>query len=116
MSEIDFPALFERMAAGKSLRAICAEDGMAESSVRYQITASEELSAQYARARDAQADHYAEKIVDESEKATDAQLGRLKMDAWKWAASKMAPKKYGDKQEIEHSGTVGIRDWLKAAD
>lgn len=33
-------------------------------------------------------------------------LARLKHDAWKWQASKENPKKYGDKIEMEHSGTI----------
>ena len=107
MTDPDFADIFKRMACGKSLRAICAADGLAESSVRYRITADKELAAQYARAREAQADHYAEKIVDEAETATDAALGRLKMDALKWAASKMAPKRYGEKVQAELSGPDG---------
>ena len=31
----------------------------------------------------------------------------LRIDARKWLAGKMAPKKYGDKQQVEHSGPDG---------
>jgi hypothetical protein len=31
----------------------------------------------------------------------------LRIDARKWLAGKMAPKKYGDKQQIEHAGPDG---------
>jgi hypothetical protein len=47
-------------------------------------------------------------IVNEAFTSTDAQLGRLRMDALKWAASKIAPKKYGEKVEVEHAGEVDI--------
>ncbi|OZI26935.1 terminase [Bordetella genomosp. 9] len=73
---------------------------------------------QYARAREAQADKLAEEILsiaddglndtyvdDEGNKRTDHDVvarSRLRVDARKWLASKMAPKKYGDK--IEHVG------------
>ncbi len=98
----DFASIFERMANGKSLRSICAEDGLAESTIRNQITADADLAAHYARARDAQADHYAEKIVDVGSAATNEsyQKDRLHIDALKWAASKMAPKKYGEKVQL----------------
>ena len=32
---------------------------------------------------------------------------RLQIDARKWLIGKMAPKKYGDKQQIEHAGPDG---------
>ncbi len=67
-----------------------------------------ELRDQYVRARAKQADTFAEMILEEARTAKDAQLGRLRMDALKWAASKIAPKKYGDKVEVEHAGEVDI--------
>ena len=32
---------------------------------------------------------------------------RLQIDTRKWLIGKMAPKKYGDKQQLEHSGADG---------
>ena len=32
---------------------------------------------------------------------------RLQIDACKWLIGKMAPKKYDDKQQIEHAGPAG---------
>ena len=31
----------------------------------------------------------------------------IRIDARKWLAGKMAPKKYGDKQQLEHRGPDG---------
>lgn len=99
----------ERLADGESLRTICAEDGMPDrSTVRRWLSQNEEFRGQYAHAREEQADVYAERIVDEAHTATDAAIGRLRMDALKWAASKLAPKRYGDKVQTEHSGEVSI--------
>jgi hypothetical protein len=64
---------------------------------------NEDFRNQYTKARAEQADYYAELIVDESYSSHDAGIGRLRVDALKWAASKMAPKKYGDKIEVETS-------------
>lgn len=100
--------ILKRLAEGESLRAICRDEGLAESTIRLRFRDDPELATQYAHAREAQADHYAEKIVDESHTATDAQIGRLRMDALKWAASKLAPKRYGDKIEHEHKGGVTL--------
>ena len=71
---------------------------------------------QYARAREAQADKMAEDILqiaddgandtytdDKGNVLTDHDVvarSRLRVDARKWLASKMAPKKYGDKVEL----------------
>ena len=60
-----------------------------------------EFSESYARARSRQADTLASKVLDEAMNSHDAQIGRLRIDALKWTASKLAPKKYGDKVEIE---------------
>lgn len=91
----------ERIADGESLRKICADEDMpGRSTVRQWLAKYPEFARQYAHARDQQADVYAERIVEEAETATDAALGRLRMDALKWAASKLAPKKYGDKLAI----------------
>lgn len=93
----------ERLSKGESLRMICEEDAMpSRQSVQRWLAANKAFRVQYAHAREQQAEWYAERIVDDAMTATDAALGRLRMDALKWAASKLAPKKYGDK--IAHVG------------
>ena len=61
---------------------------------------------QYAHAREAQADYYADSIIDiaqECPKVSEAvQRAKLEIDAIKWVAGKLKPKKYGDK--ILHGG------------
>lgn len=44
------------------------------------------------------------------------QRSRLKVDARKWYASKAAPRKYGDKTQLEHSGKVTIEDLICGGD
>jgi hypothetical protein len=34
------------------------------------------------------------------------------VDARKWVASKLLPKKYGDKLDLQHSGAIDVRQWL----
>ena len=80
-----------------------------------------EFQAQYARAREARADYLAEELLEIADDSsgdtiTDkdgntrvdsefAARSRLRVDTRKWLASKMAPRKYGDK--IEHTGADG---------
>lgn len=102
----------EKIANGRSLRSICAEDGMpTKATVCKWLAENQEFSDQYARARENQADYFAEEIIEiadsaEAESAAVAKA-KLQIDARKWAASKIAPKKYGDKQEIDVKSSDG---------
>lgn len=66
---------------------------------------------QYARAREAQAEFYADELIDIADdsgtasKPVDVNRSRLRVDARKWVAAKLLPRKYGDK--MEHSGPKG---------
>jgi hypothetical protein len=72
------------------------------------LDSNQSFKEQYAQARVRQADYYAEMIIDESFGAHDASIGRLRMDALKWASSKIAPKKYGDKIELESNNNQNL--------
>lgn len=67
-----------------------------------------EFSEQYARARDCQADFYADQIVDiadelsETAEASELARAKLQIDSRKWKVARMSPRKYGDKQQIDH--------------
>ena len=99
----------ERMANGESLRSICREIGLLPSTVIMWMNHNKAFFEQYAQARQKQADSYADMILDEAFNSHDAQIGRLRVDALKWVASKLAPKRYGDKVEVEQTGTQKIR-------
>jgi len=110
----------ERLADGESLRSICSGENMPNRATVFRWLAGDPLfSDQYARARDAQADAFADDIVaiaDESRKGVKIvtkangdvetteidmiERARLQVDARKWIASKLKPKKYGDKLEL----------------
>jgi hypothetical protein len=91
-------AICERIANGESLRTICEEDGQPDKATVFRWLASNtEFRDQYAHAREMQAETYADEMVNIADAAKDANLARLQIDARKWKASKLAPKKYGDK-------------------
>ncbi len=124
-----FTEVCDRIANGESLRKVCKAPDMPNKSsfLRWvddaELNAKHNLRDQYARAREALADVYAEETVDIADDSTnDTQKddegreivnhdhiarARLRVDARKWAASKMAPKKYGDKLTNEHTGPDG---------
>lgn len=102
----------EKISGGLSLRAICAEAGMpARGTVYRWLIENADFQDQYARAREKQADYFAEEIIEiaDSAEAESAAVSKAKLqiDARKWAASKIAPKKYGDKQEIDVKSSDG---------
>ena len=103
-----------RIASGESLNAICRDAEMpCYSAVLNELERNPDFVGKYVRAREAQADLFAAQIVEIADNSpiTDSadaiNRARLKMDARKWATSKIAPKKYGDKITQEISGIDG---------
>ena len=97
--------LCERIAKGEALHRICDEQGMPSTSMVYRwLDAHEDFRDKYARAREMQADLMAAQTVTIADEAQDANLARLRVDARKWYASKLQPKKYGDRLAQEVSG------------
>lgn len=96
-----------QLANGKSLRKICesSEIPSIDTIRRWLLDEDKaEFQAQYARARDEQADYYADAIIEEADKATDrdtAAAAKVRVDARKWVASKLKPKRYGDKLDLD---------------
>lgn len=114
-------AICERVAKGDSLADICREVAMPKSSAVYHwLTIYPEFTDKYSRARVVQADVLFDQIIKIADtpvigvktitkpSGTETTEGdmiehrRLQVDARKWVASKLAPKKYGEKvtQEI----------------
>lgn len=89
---------------------MCREPGMPSIRTIFQWLEKNKNFAQlYARARVEQAETYREMIIDEAFSASDAQIGKLRVDALKWVASKLSPRRYGDKVDVEHTGTLDVR-------
>jgi hypothetical protein len=121
-----------RLIGGESLRTICEDDGIPEARTVHRWLASEDeqftaFRQQYARAREAQAETLFDEILEivddgrndwvERERKDGTKFvalndeaiarSRLRMDARRWMAGKLAPKKYGEKVVNEHSGPDG---------
>lgn len=99
----------ERIANGETLRAVCRDIQLAPSTVIEWTFTNKPFSEQYAHARQKQADAWADMVVEEAFNSHDAAIGRLRVDALKWVASKLAPKRYGDKVEVEQTGTTKVK-------
>jgi hypothetical protein len=118
-----------QMATGRSLRSVCREKGMPDLSTVIRWLAKEgpkwdEFRTQYTRAREAMADAMAEELLEISDDGSNdwmdrqrqdgstervldhehVQRSKLRVDTRKWLASKVAPKKYGERITQEHTG------------
>ena len=93
----------ERIAIGESLRTICKDEHIvAAKTVDHWLSEREDFRKQYARARERQAEHYAQEIIDIADTDPDAARARNRIAARQWYASKLKPKVYGDK--VLHTG------------
>lgn len=91
----------EQIAQGNALHILCSCDGMpAERTVYQWLEKNPEFAQKYARARERQQDRSVDEIVEIADKCIDPNKARVQIDARKWRASKLAPKKYGDKLEL----------------
>jgi len=112
-------AICELLVEGQSLRAICRVDEMpCISTVFKWLSEQKQFSEQYARAKEVQAEGFAEDLVEIADdisndvtgelqmpNAVAVQRAKLRVDTRKWIASKLLAKKYGDK--LEHTGPEG---------
>jgi hypothetical protein len=127
--------LCERLADGESLRSICEEDAMPNKATVFRWLAKfPDFSDQYARARETQADSLFDEILSIADDGRNDWMKRnhgdderwvengealrrsqLRVDARKWMAGKLRPKKYGEKITQEHTGEDGgplVIQWL----
>jgi len=90
-----------RLSCGESLRAICRDDDMpSERAVYTWLLKHEDFAQKYARAREAQMETHLEDILEIADGVDDPQNKRVRIDTRKWAMSKLAAKKYGDKHLV----------------
>lgn len=97
-----FSQILHRMENGEAVTAICRDQSLPEYSVFASwVNSSPERFHRYARARQIQADYYADETVEIADNETNMIRARNRMDARRWFASKVAPKKYGDRIQNE---------------
>jgi hypothetical protein len=96
----------EQLALGRSLRSICRSPTLPDQTTVFRwLQNNLDFRQQYARAREFQADTYADEIVDIADGAQDVNLARLQVDARKWTAAKLRPHRYGDRTTVDSAGS-----------
>lgn len=136
----DFDKILERITHGKSVFAVTKADDVPAITQFYEWLAKSDTNKEkYARALEMRADRHAEEIIeiaddssgdygfkegeDESGQTAkpvflseNVQRSKLRVDARKWTAARMNPRKYGDFQRNEISGKDGGPIQLSIAD
>lgn len=131
-----FDQICERMANGETLRDICKDEDMpSRRAVVAWVAASEDLSAQYARAREAQADYWADELLEIADDGTNdwiertngdgeaiapalnhehIQRSKVRIETRQWMMERVAAKVYGRKQEFKHDASDAFLNlWQK---
>jgi len=110
-------AICARLSLGESMRKICLDPDMPDQVTIFRWLRENELfRQQYTRAREEQAETLADEIIgiaddDHNDQIIDdqgtvrqnteyLQRSRLRVEARKWVASKLKPKKYGDRLDL----------------
>lgn len=129
----------ERIAEGISTRKACEELQQNRSELYKWLGENPSFADQFARAKNESAESLADELIDiaedgrnDWEERENAKTGetyialnreaiersRLRIDARKWVASKLLPKKYGDRLQTDNETrvTVVLRDMRKESD
>lgn len=100
--------IIELITQGSSLRDIV-ELGYPSAPTLFRwMEANEDFRKQYARAREEQAEFMVSEIINIADTEEDPAKARNRIDARKWAAMKLLPKVYGDRQDVNINQTVSI--------
>lgn len=129
-----------RISLGESMRSICRQEGMpVQTTIFRWLRERSEFRQQYDIAKEESADSWADEMLDIADNETGQPLvvddkpliidgkpvmvldgpavahAKLRIDTRKWAASKLKPRKYGDKV---HNETVTVEmtheEWLES--
>lgn len=102
-----------RLAQGEPLTRMCRDAHMPHVDTVYRwMMVHPEFSEQYARAREDQADTLADEIIEiadqsQGENMPGVQAAALRVDARKWVAAKLKPRRYSERHVQEVSGPGG---------
>ena len=116
-----------QLADGLSMRTVCKPDSMPNKATVFKwLRTDEAFNDQYVKAKEESADALTDEILDIADNCNNdwmeqegdstgykingeaVQRSRLRIDSRKWLASKLKPKKYGDKIQQEITAPEGV--------
>lgn len=98
----------ERIENGESMRKAVAAVGMTWSTFSRELQCDKTAALQYARAQEIRADLIADEVIEIADTDADAQRARNRIDARKWSSGKLAPKKYGDRIDLNVTTSIDV--------
>ena len=121
-----FDIIIDRIRGGMSLRSTLKQDDTFSQIIWDELIKDEDKKIRYTCAREERADGIFEDILDIADNTGDDLISlsdgrevvnheliardKVRIDSRKWILSKMNPKKYGEKTEVEHSGEIKTKD------
>jgi hypothetical protein len=107
-----FEEIIARMMNGEAITTICShEDEPSYSVFMSWVVADKERFEKYSRAKQIQVDYYVEDCVVIADTDSDPQRARNRIVARQWHASKISPRKYGER--IQTDSTVNVTNNVK---
>lgn len=111
-----FPQILDRIAAGDSIGNVLKELGIVHPSTFYLWVDQSSIRAQaYGRAQTAKAEGLADEIVQIADTEQDSNKARNRISARQWYASKVIPRKYGDRLDVQITERVDLGGTLLEA-
>jgi len=107
MTRADAEQRIERLLSGERLRDVL-PGGHSMRLFYAALAADAELQALYDAAQRARSEAMADELVHIADTETDAARARNRISARQWLASKLAPRKYGDKLEVHQTGHIDL--------
>lgn len=108
----NFDDIINDVAKGMSVVKACRDRKISTQSFYDYIETDARLKETYTRAREDRGDTCLDKIEDYQKKLEkgeiDAATARVLIETEKWKAGKFNQRMYGDKQEIQHSGSINV--------
>lgn len=105
-----FNEMLVEVMEGLTIREICSGPKRPAMKTFYEwVAENPELGKQYARAREISSDGFEADIIHLTRIIDSENAAALKasFEMLRWVASKRAPRRYGDKQTLEHTGEGG---------
>ena len=102
-----------RLAIGDSMRKVCSDPEMPDITTVFKwIREKPEFAQQYARAKDESAHAHSERILEVVDRVLNDEVNpnaaRVAIDALKWTAARMMPKRFGDRVDANLSGDITV--------
>jgi len=132
VSEDNLKTFLADIAIGIPVRRAASASGFSAEQFYRRLNENESIAQRYARAKEQALEAMADDILsiaddglndtqvdEEGNVRTDHDViarSKLRIDTRKWIMAKLAPKKYGDKVQTEHSVSDGLADLMRELD